>query len=72
VERFPVENIRQNFSPHCLLKTFENFTSPLWRKSCCGSKENGGFPHIFVLLLLLLPKISIYIFIFIIFQKEGF
>ena len=47
-------------------------TTALWTKKQAVSKANAGFPHIFLLLLLLLPK-NIYFYIFYsIFQKRGF
>ena len=72
VEKILVNKFFRIFYKIILWKTVGYPQIVLWRKSSCGSKPFPTFPHIFSLLLILLPlSIKKYIYLFI-FTKRSF
>ena len=71
VENFPVENLGSIFSPQVAVDDCGNSHIGLWKKSGCGSKTKPTFPHKFLLILLILPKLMKQIYIYFHLQRKG-
>ena len=57
VEFLPVENLAAKFPPQLAVDGCGKINMGLWKKSGCGSRVNATFPHKFLLILLILPKL---------------
>ena len=71
VENLPVENFFQKKLPQGAVDGCGKITRGVWKKSGCGSRANGTFPHNFLLILLILPKPMKEKIISILFQRKD-